>query len=234
MSQESKVLGGCTDPERLAHLVREWFKKATIVLVGKCSIEYHGRAASQATSAKRLIIIKEDGTLLVHEGRGREPLNWQPKAHIVVNTENNKVVIRALRLHPRESLVVTIEGRVNYLISQLGKGRFSLEGSEESIARRIANNPSFIEDGATLISREVRTPHGRVDIVLRDKEGSLVLIEVKRSMADISAIYQLKRYVDYYTSLGIHAKGVIAAQSISPPAKKLLLKYGFRYVRVEP
>ncbi len=232
MCQESKVLEGCVSAKEVIDLIKEWLKKATIVLVAKCSIRYEGRAYSKATLAERLIIIKEDGTLLIHEGRGKKPLNWQPKAHIIAELDNDKAIIKALRTYPRELLVITVKGEVHYLITPLERGKFILEGSEESITNRLSLNPSLIEKGAVLVSREVSTPHGRIDIILRDKNGSLILVEVKRNLADVSAVYQLKRYAEYYSRLGIRVKGAIVAQSVSPRAEKLLTKFGFKYVPI--
>ena len=234
MCQESNILEGCVSPKEIINLIKKWLKKATIVLAARCSIEYEGRATSQATKAERLIIIKEDGTLLIHEGRGRNPLNWQPKAHIIAETNEDRAIIRALRIHPKERLTIMIEGEVHYLIASLERGKFILEGSEESVRNRIALNPSLIEKGAVLVSREVSTPHGRIDVILRDKKGSLILVEVKRSTAEISAVYQLKRYVEYYSNLGINVKGVIASPTISPRAEKLLKKYRFKHIPINP
>jgi len=234
MCQESNILKGCVSSKEVVNLIKGWLKKATIVLVAKCGIKYEGRAASQATKAERLIIIKEDGTLLIHEGRGRNPINWQPKAHITAEVSEDKVIIKALRVRPREHLLITIEGKVHYLIAPLERGKFVLERSEESIRDFIALNPSLIEEGAVLVSREVTTPHGRIDIILRDKNSSLILVEVKRSTAEVSAVYQLRRYIEYYSNLGIRAKGVIVSPKISPNAEKLLKRFGFRHVSINP
>lgn len=204
------------------------------MLISRCAINYVGRAASKAGPAKRLIIIKEDGTVLVHEGKGREPINWQPKASIHFITSDDKIVLVARRAKPKEELRIELLENPYVLITRLTTAKFTLFGSELDIVNEIAKNPGLIEEGATLVSREVSTPHGRIDVVLRGKDGSLILVECKRSRADIDSAYQLKRYVDYYTKLGIKPRGVLAAPQISPQALKYLNKEGLKYVKIEP
>ncbi len=213
-------------------LIRRYFKVATIVIVAKCSIEYKGRASSKAGIARRLIIIKEDGTVLIHEGKGREPINWQPKSHIYTRVSDERLIINAIRVRPKEELKIHIEGSPFILVTRLTTAKFILEGAERDLINMIASNPSLIEDGAKLVSREVSTPHGRIDVILRGKDGKLVIVEVKRSQADIDAVYQLKRYVEYYKSLGIDVRGVIASPKITPRALKILHEFNLNYVKI--
>ena len=37
-----------------------------VTLVGECEVEYDGRASSHLPSGERLVILKPDGTMLVH------------------------------------------------------------------------------------------------------------------------------------------------------------------------
>jgi len=230
---KSEVIG-CVERTEIPSIIRQWFRAATVVLSVKCSIEYEGRASSRASSAWRLIIIKEDGTLLIHGPEGRNPINWQPKAYVTAKAEKDKVLIEALRSRPREMLKISIESDADVMIVRLGRGRFLLHGTEKEIVDYIARNPNMVEAGAQLVSREVSTPHGRIDVVLRSSSGDLIIVEVKRSTADIDAVYQLNRYVRYYESLGIKVRGVLAAPALSPAAEKAVAKLGFKYVKVAP
>jgi len=225
---------GSVGIEDLEQIIRKYSKVATIVIISRCSIEYKGRASSRAGLARRLIIIKEDGTVLVHEGKGREPINWQPQAHIITSVSNGKLVLTAIRIRPREELKILIEKEAYVLVSRLTTAKFILEGAEKDMIDLIASNPSIVEEGSHLVSREVSTPHGRIDVILRDKQGRLLIVEVKRSLADIDAVYQLRRYVEYYKSLGVDVRGVIASPRISPRALKLLQEFNLGYVKVEP
>lgn len=220
-------------PEELQYIIRKWFRAATIVIIARCRLRYSGRAASEAGEAFRLIMIKEDGTVLVHEGVGREPINWQPKAQVIVNDLGDVAEIVAIRSKPKEELRIEILGTSTVLITRLTTAKFVIERGEKDLIDKVSSNPSIIEDGSQLIAREVSTPHGRVDILLRGKDGSIVVVEVKRSVADVDAVYQLRRYVEYYNALGLTVRGVIAAPRISPKALKLAQKFGLSYVSVE-
>ncbi|MEO3994022.1 MAG: endonuclease NucS domain-containing protein [Desulfurococcaceae archaeon TW002] len=216
--------------EELQQLMRKWLRRAAILIIGECEVDYVGRASSKASSSWRLVIIKEDGTVLIHESVGREPINWQPSSYVTTELKEDTLIIRAVRLRPREELVIRLRGECEVLVVKLGVGKFVMSGTEKDIIEFLTNNPRIIDSNAELISREVSTPHGRIDLVLRRKDNTLILVEVKRDVADIEAVFQLRRYVEYYTSLGVsNVKGVIIAQSITPAARKLLSDFGLEY-----
>lgn len=216
--------------EELHQLVKKWFRHATILIIGECEVDYSGRASSRASSSWRLIIIKEDGTVLIHESVGREPINWQPNSYVTTELKEDSLVIRAVRSRPREELVIRLKGECEALIAKLGTGKFVMSGTERDIIEFLADNPRIINEDAELVSREVPTPHGRIDLVLRGKDNTLILVEVKRDIADVEAVFQLRRYVEYYTSLGVSSvRGVVVAQSLTPTARKLLSDFGLEY-----
>ncbi|MEM2075583.1 MAG: endonuclease NucS [Zestosphaera sp.] len=221
---------GSVTPEELGNLIKKWFKRSTIVVVAECEITYVGRASSRASNSWRLILIKEDGTVLIHEPTGREPINWQPNSYVTAELRGDTLVVRAIRTRPREELTISLKGPCEVIVAKLGVGRYVISGTERDVIEYLARSPGLIEEGAELVSREVMTPHGRVDLVLRDRGGGLLVVEVKRGAADIEAVYQLKRYVEYYASLGVvNVRGVLVAQSLTPNAQKLARDLGFTY-----
>lgn len=220
--------------EELPDVIRPLLKSFTIVLVAECSIDYEGRAASKAGRAYRLIIIKQDGTVLVHESGGREPLNWQPKATVRVWYGDDVAYVEAVRARPKERLLIKLYPPITVLAARLGQRGLELFGSESDIVDVIARNPSMVEEGARLVTREARTPYGRADLVLRGRDGALIVVEVKRSRADVPAVYQLMRYVEYFRGLGFEVRGYLASPSLTPAASKALSKAGLGHVRVGP
>ena len=44
--------------------------------MARCSVEYQGRLTTELPEAVRLLMVKGDGTLLIHNDRGGKPLNW--------------------------------------------------------------------------------------------------------------------------------------------------------------
>lgn len=220
--------------EEFPDVLRPLLKSYTVVLVAECSIDYEGRAASRAGRAYRLIIIKQDGTVLVHESSGREPLNWQPKAAVRAWSEGGVAYVEAIRSRPRERLLIKLHPPITVMAARLGQRGLELFGSEGDIVEAIARNPGIVEEGAKLVTREARTPYGRADVVLRGRDGALIVVEVKRSRADVPAVYQLMRYVEYFRGLGFEVRGYLASPSVTPAAAKALGKAGLGHVRVEP
>ncbi|MCC6047026.1 MAG: endonuclease NucS [Desulfurococcaceae archaeon] len=225
------LLAADVGPEELAEVISRWFRRATIVVLCRCSIEYRGRASSRAGEAVRLVLLKQDGTVAVHEASGRDPVNWQPRADVRVVVAEDSAVLRATRDSPREELTVSIRGRAWVTVAKLGDVGLQLFGGEDDIVNDIAGNPSRFIEGTTLVAREVGTPYGRVDLILRDGSGRLVIVEVKRGRADVDAAHQLRRYVEYYSRLGLEVTGVLVAPEISGQALKYLKDHGLRYVR---
>ena len=47
------------------------------LIVARCSVEYSGRLSAHLPEALRLIMLKADGSVLVHaDAGGFKPLNW--------------------------------------------------------------------------------------------------------------------------------------------------------------
>ncbi|MEM2207571.1 MAG: endonuclease NucS [Sulfolobales archaeon] len=229
------ISSGIVKPAELVELVNRWFRRATIVMVSRCSVSYSGRASSIARESTRLIIIKQDGTVLVHGSVGSNPLNWQPRSSLITKQVNeSEVELRAVRVSPKEELVIRVMGSSLVIVTELGDEGLTLYGKEEDIIEELARNPSQIIGGSTLIAREVSTPYGRVDIMLRDSSGRLVVVEIKRARADIEAAQQLQRYVEYYKRLGLDVYGVLVAPDISSITLKYLGDHGLKYVRYSP
>jgi len=196
-----------------------------IVMNAKCSIEYNGRASSKASEAWRLIIIKPDGSLLVHSNEGYQPLNWQPPGSRVYISGNQ---IIAIRHRPHEVLRISIHevAWVEYAIAS--EGEFKLQGSHEDVKDWVIRNLAKVTNcpGARLIGTEVPlNGHGVADVVA-DCNGVRVIIEVKRGIVDLNAVSQLKRYVDALPG----SRGVLVGAWFTSGAVELARELGFRIV----
>ena len=112
-----------------------------LIIAGNCWVDYRGRASSTLNPGERVLIIKEDGSVLVHRTKGYEPVNWQPPGCIFhTSWKNNVILIKAIRRRPHETLAVYFD-RI-YLLAVLGlvdKGEFSLYASEEDMQGDIAS-----------------------------------------------------------------------------------------------
>jgi len=220
-----------TNCEEIAKKLNEIKKIMVTMIVGENSIEYYGRAASYAEPGIRLVITKPDGTLLVHEASKREPLNWQPPGStIVFECVGGKLRIRSLRTSPREEVV--IDFNTIYLIAacRLSTTKLKVIGTEADIVEVLQSNPKVIDPQAEVVGKDISTPYGKIDLLLRKRDGTLIVVEVKNEKAGVQAVSQLKRYVEFYRSRGLSVEGVLVAPSISDEAYNLLAREGFKFI----
>lgn len=205
-------------------------RNIVVIVVGEMSIEYIGRASSHAYPAHRLLILKPDGTLLIHESIHVEPLNWQPPRSIsYFECIGDRLRIRSIRDNPHEEVIVEFTSIEFIKLCKLASTRLGIVGKEVDIVKSILLNPSVIEEGATVIGSDIATAYGKIDVLLR-KDGKLIVVEVKNERAGISAVTQLKRYVEYYVGQGYKVEGVLVAPQISREALMILSREGFRYI----
>ncbi|NJE05499.1 DUF91 domain-containing protein [Thermococcus sp. M36] len=210
--------------------------EALLTLFARCRVHYDGRAKSELGSGDRVIIIKPDGAFLIHQNRKREPVNWQPPGSFVMMEERDGIlVLRSVRRKPKEILEVELEEV--YLVSLFKAEDYeelTLTGSEAEMAEMIFRNPELIEPGFKPLFREKQIGHGIVDILGRDKDGNLVVLELKRRKADLHAVSQLKRYVEALMKEHPKVRGILVAPSLTSGAKRLLEKEGLEFKKVEP
>ncbi|MEZ0290051.1 MAG: endonuclease NucS [Sulfolobales archaeon] len=210
---------------------------SVVILVGRCSVSYKGRASSETGDEIRLIILKPDGTLLIHESRGRDPLNWQPPGSLCsFSIQDDKLVLRCYRARFREEVLVVFTEIYHIGVARIGYSKdFEVRGVERDLVEKIALNRLPIDPEARLVAREYHTPYGRIDLVYKNESKRvLYLVEVKNERAGMPAVSQLIRYVEY---LKEHHRegdvvGVLVSDGVSDEALKELLSRGFHYVNV--
>jgi RecB family endonuclease NucS len=214
-------------------------REAMVALFGRCRVDYEGRAASTLGPGDRLVVLKPDGTALVHTDEGQQPVNWQPPGctHDVA-TEDGALVLRSERSTPRELLVVRFE-RLDHAVAYDGTDTndLALTGTEDDLRQRILAEPSLIEPGFEPRATERDTPAGAVDIFGADAEGAAVVVELKRRRVGPDAVGQLTRYVDALERdlhAGREVRGVLVAPSVTDRARRLLAERGLEFVPLEP
>ncbi|MEM2273412.1 MAG: endonuclease NucS [Candidatus Bathyarchaeia archaeon] len=230
----------CESPdidEAVDRLNEAFNEKRTIIIVGRCRVDYHGRASSKLEPGERIVIMKEDGAVLVHRSKGYEPVNWQPSGCILqALREEDCLIIKAIKRAPREVVTIFFD-RIHFLstFKLMDEGEFSLYASEEEMRRAILMEPSLIEEGFKPIDYERRVKPGFVDIYGVDKDGRIVVVEIKRRTAGKEAVLQLERYIETLKrSLNKEVRGILAAPVISRDARQTLLSLGLDFRRVDP
>ncbi|MEM3731075.1 MAG: endonuclease NucS [Candidatus Bathyarchaeia archaeon] len=213
------------------------FHHKTLIMVGNCWVQYAGRARSKLEPGERILIIKEDGSLLVHRSVGYEPVNWQPPGCIFhVQAKDKLLEIHAVRKKPSESVRVFFDKLIMVSAFNLvDSGEFALYASEEDMHRAILLKPSVLEEGFKPISYEKKVEPGFVDVYGIDKNGKLVVVEVKRKTAGKEAVLQLAKYIEAIKEkANRELRGILAAPDMSKDAKRLLISLGLEFKPLNP
>ena len=201
-------------------------------MIAQCSVDYVGRLTAHLPSARRLLLIKADGSVSVHaDDRAYKPLNWMsPPCWL---TED--VGLWVVENKSGEQLRITIEDIEHDSRHELGVDPGLVkDGVEAHLQKLLAEHIELLGEGYTLVRREFMTAIGPVDILCRDAHGSAVAVEIKRR-GEIDGVEQLSRYLELMNRDPLLAPvaGVFAAQQIKPQARTLAEDRGIRCVTLD-
>ena len=231
-----------TDPtpeEALERVATGIERDDLVTLFGRCTVAYDGRASSNLGAGDRHVLLKPDGTVLVHTDEGQKPVNWQPPGCVhEPGIEEGAFVLRSRRETPTEELEVRFEAlRHVATFDVTDPEELSLSGTEADLKERILEEPSAIEEGFEPLATERDTPAGAVDVYGEDGEGRAVVLELKRRRAGLDAVGQLERYVDALRR-DLHAdrevRGILVAPSATERTRDLLEEHGLEFVSLSP
>ncbi len=236
-SNKLSVLTMPTLAEAEALIERAFIQRRTLIVAGTCQVKYVGRATSTLELGERILIIKSDGSLLVHRPVGYEPVNWQPAGSVFhTQIRDDKLEVYGIRQKPRESVRVTFENI--YMASSLNlsdSGDFLLHASEDDMHRAILLKPELLEEGFKPISWEKKVEPGFVDIYGEDKNGKLVIVEVKRKTASKEAALQLAKYIEpIKAKVNREVRAVLVAPSLAKDVQRLLVTLGLEFKALDP
>jgi RecB family endonuclease NucS len=190
------------------------------LVIARCSVDYAGRLTAHLPSALRLLMVKSDGSVLVHsDGGSYKPLNWMSPPCSLVETDGRWVVTNKAG----ETLTVTLEEVLSDTAVELGVDPgLQKDGVEAHLQALLADRCHVLGDGWTLVRREYPTPIGPVDLLCRDADGGTIAVEIKRR-GEIDGVEQLTRYLELLNRDPLIApvRGVFAAQEIKPQARVL-------------
>ena len=208
-------------------------KKKFVQIAAECEVVYVGRAASLTEAGDYIVIVKSDGSIQVHGAKGVKPINWQPRTDDVRVTrdEDDRVLLLCERFKPNELVQVTFRKVSLALSLELRSEKmFQLHGSEAQMHETLARDPNIIELGLRVLERELLVGVGGIDLYAMDSLGRYVIVEVKRAKATQEAVHQLERYVNAVREqVPGEVRGILAAPSISNPARTVLEKLGLEF-----
>jgi len=211
----------------------------SIILTATCTIDYSGRAEAFLDEGDRIIIIKPDNTLLVHQPFGNAPVNYmKPKSSIKIISTEFDFIIESSNESLNEYLKINISEIISLTVSKLSDGeKIQLYGTEKHMSDYIYSHPELISKDFKPVSREEQTKYGFIDIFGYDKKNNLIVIECKRYKAGPGAPQQLRRYIERLAkSKGISPKkikGIVAAPDITKNAKLMLKELGYKFKKIE-
>ena len=216
---------------------RAFAQRKTLVIVGNCQVYYVGRANSTLEPGERLLIVKSDGSLLVHRPVGYEPVNWQPAGGIFhVQVKEGGLEVHGVRQKPRESVrAVFSEVFMVSALSLSDSGEFLLHASEDDMHRAILLKPELLEEGFKPISWEKHVQPGFVDIYGEDKNGKLVIVEVKRKTATKENALQLAKYIEPIKAKNNREiRAVLVAPNLGKDVQRVLATLGLEFKALDP
>ncbi|ATD70450.1 MULTISPECIES: endonuclease NucS [Gordonia] len=207
------------------------------LVIAECQVDYVGRLTAHLPLAKRLLLIKSDGSVSVHaDDRAYKPLNWMsPPCWLTEAAVPEGTAAEAYWVVTNkagEELRITIASIEHDSNHELGiDPGLVKDGVEAHLQELLAEHVETLGAGHTLIRREYMTAIGPVDLLCRDAAGGTVAVEIKRR-GEIDGVEQLTRYLELLnrdTTLAPVA-GVFAAQQIKPQARTLAEDRGIRCV----
>ncbi len=209
-----------------------------LIVVGRCRVVYEGRARSKLPEGERILLVKEDGSILIHRKRDYSPVNWQPPGSLFYSeAHGSKLKLRALRRQPKESLEIEFGGvRLVAGFALRDEAEFILHADEAEMKHAVLLRPSLIMEGFYPTESEKPLESGFVDLYGKDEESHHVVIEFKRDRASKDAVVQLSRYMIELRARIPHRifRGILAAPALSKDANRLLKTLGFEFVRLDP
>jgi RecB family endonuclease NucS len=203
------------------------------LIVARCEVLYTGRLTAVLPEALRLLMLKSDGSVMVHaDSGGFKPQNWMTPP-TVIEEEPGRMVVR--KRGGEEQLEIRITETVSDVSHDMGEAAaLEKEGVERELQELLAAQPGWCGEGLRLVRREWPTDIGPVDLMCRDDGDAYVAVEIKR-VGTIEAVEQLTRYLERIcTAPGLErCRGVLAAQAIKPQARVLAEARGVSCVEVD-
>jgi len=205
------------------------------LVVATCQVDYSGRLTAHLPMATRVLMIKADGSVLVHsDGGSYKPLNWMsPPCTLREGTADDgrpewTVTSRNTSKGPDDTLRILIDEIHHDTSHELGSDPgLQKDGVEKHLQALLAEHPGTLGDGLTLVRREYMTAIGPVDLLCRDADGGSVAVEIKRR-GEIDGVEQLTRYLEQMNRDPAlrPVRGIFAAQEIKPQARVLATDRG--------
>jgi RecB family endonuclease NucS len=205
------------------------------LIVARCEVTYTGRLTAHLPVSTRLLLLKADGSVLVHaDAGGYKPLNWMTPP-TVVEEGDGVLVVRKRAGRSEDRLEIRLHEVLADVEHEMGEAAaLEKDGVERDLQEALAAQPDALGGALRLERREWPTEIGPVDLMCRDEDGGWVAVEIKR-VGTIDAVEQLTRYLERIRLDPAKAdcRGMLAAQQLKPQAVVLAESRGISCVAVD-
>jgi RecB family endonuclease NucS len=206
------------------------------LVIARCTVDYVGRLTAHLPSARRLLLLKADGSVSVHaDDRAYKPLNWMSPPCRLAEEAGGEFPVWVVANKTGDQLRITIEEIEHDSSHELGVDPGLVkDGVEAQLQALLAEHVELLGEGYSLVRREYMTAIGPVDLLCRDEQGRSVAVEIKRR-GEIDGVEQLTRYLELLNrdTLLAPVSGVLAAQQIKPQARTLATDRGIRCLTLD-
>ena len=204
------------------------------LIVARCEVRYTGRLTAVLPEALRLIMVKSDGSVMVHaDTGGYKPSNWMTAPTTIEEVPGESLAVRKLKGEDR--LEIRIAEVLSDVTHDMGEAAaLEKDGVEAHLQEALAAAPEWCGEGFRLVRREWPTDIGPVDLMCRDGDDGWIAVEIKR-VGTVEAVEQLSRYLERIRLDPATAgcRGVLAAQVVKPQARVLAEARGLDWVEVD-
>ena len=206
------------------------------LIVARCEVRYTGRLTAVLPEALRLLMLKADGSVMVHADTGGfKPQNWMTPP-TVIDEQPGRIVVRKRADASEDRLEILVTEVISDVVHDMGEAAaLEKEGVERELQELLADAPEHCGEGFRLVRREWPTDIGPVDLMCRDPHDGWVAVEIKR-VGTLDSVEQLTRYLERIATdpAFTSCRGVLAAAQIKPQARVLAESRGIACVEVDP
>src|SRR3954453_18932001 len=139
------------------------------LIVARCEVTYSGRLNAFLPESTRLLMLKDDGSVLVPaDAGGYKPLNWMTPP-TVIEDGGELIVVRKRAGRSEDRLEIKLGGGLSDARRDMGEAAaLEKDGVERDLQLLLADDPTHIADGLRLVKREWPTDGGPGGLMARD------------------------------------------------------------------
>jgi RecB family endonuclease NucS len=198
-----------------------------LVMAGNCNADFNGRIKSYLDWGDRLLIVKPDDSILLHGPAGVKPINWQKEKEGKISFIEKDELLVMTTYRPRTQERFTVVFReifMAYAFAATDPAQLEITGDESHFAQYLSNHTDLIEPGLEVIALEYQTPHGYIDLLCRDSNGTKLIIELKKQAATLADAHQLARYRNSFVDDDQSIRAMLVSPAFSARVNQYLQK----------